>query len=109
MNTGNKDFCVILAGGKGRRLWPVSREEYPKQFIDFFGTGKTMLQSTVDRVCKIIPKENIYICTCKEYLALVQEQRNSMSFALIMCIHFTDYSFSNQTISYLNVLVHSTA
>ena len=28
-------FCVILAGGKGRRLWPCSREDYPKQFIDF--------------------------------------------------------------------------
>ena len=69
-----KNFCVILAGGRGRRLWPASRNAYPKQFIDFFGTGKTMLQSTVDRVCKIIPKENIYICTCKEYLALVQEQ-----------------------------------
>lgn len=69
-----KNFCVILAGGRGRRLWPASRNAFPKQFIDFFGTGKTMLQSTVDRMCKIIPKENIYICTCREYLSLVLEQ-----------------------------------
>lgn len=72
--TEKNNFCVILAGGRGRRLWPASRDEYPKQFMDFFGTGKTMLQATVDRFCKIIPKENIYICTCKEYLPLVRQQ-----------------------------------
>ena len=70
----SKNFCVILAGGRGRRLWPASRNECPKQFIDFFGTGKTMLQATVDRFCKIIPKHNIYICTCREYLPQVREQ-----------------------------------
>jgi len=72
--TNDTNFCVILAGGKGKRLWPVSRESRPKQFIDFFGTGRTQLQSTYDRVVKIIPKDNIYICTCKEYLDLVAEQ-----------------------------------
>lgn len=72
--TERNNFCVILAGGRGRRLWPTSRNEHPKQFLDFFGTGKTMLQSTFDRFAKILPQENIYICTCKEYLHLVQEQ-----------------------------------
>ena len=72
--TERNNFCVILAGGRGRRLWPTSRNEHPKQFLDFFGTGKTMLQSTFDRFAKILPKENIYICTCREYLHLVQEQ-----------------------------------
>jgi mannose-1-phosphate guanylyltransferase len=42
--------------------------------MDFFGTGKTMLQTTVDRFCKILPKENIYICTCREHLPIVKEQ-----------------------------------
>ena len=56
-----RTFCVILAGGRGRRLWPASRNAYPKQFMDFFGIGKTMLQTTVDRFCKILPKENIYM------------------------------------------------
>ena len=72
--TENRNFCVILAGGRGRRLWPASRNAYPKQFMDFFGTGKTMLQTTVDRFCKILPKENIYICTCREHLPIVKEQ-----------------------------------
>ncbi|MBR5697013.1 MAG: mannose-1-phosphate guanylyltransferase [Prevotella sp.] len=74
MSTENKDFCVILAGGKGRRLWPVSREEYPKQFIDFFGTGRTQLQQTYDRFTRIIPRENIYVNTNQDYAHLVREQ-----------------------------------
>ena len=41
MNNTNNNYCVILAGGKGRRLWPCSRESKPKQFIDFSGTGRT--------------------------------------------------------------------
>ena len=72
--TEKNNFCVILAGGRGRRLWPTSRHAYPKQFIDFFGMGKTMLQTTFDRFVKILPIENIYVCTCKEYLPLVKEQ-----------------------------------
>ena len=66
--TEKNNFCVILAGGRGQRLWPASRNNYPKQFIDFFGTGKTMLQTTYERFAKILPKENIYICSCKRYL-----------------------------------------
>ena len=56
------------------RLWPSSRMERPKQFIDFFGSGRTMLQSTYDRIAGILPKENIFVCTCKEYEHLVHEQ-----------------------------------
>ena len=59
-NLLEKAYCVILAGGKGRRLWPWSREEHPKQFIDFFGTGRTLLQQTYDRMAEIIPREHIY-------------------------------------------------
>ena len=72
--TEKNNFCVILAGGRGQRLWPASRNNYPKQFIDFFGTGKTMLQTTYERFAKILPKENIYICSCKGYLDLLNEQ-----------------------------------
>lgn len=70
----NNNYCIILAGGKGRRLWPYSRESYPKQFIDFFGIGRTQLQQTFDRFSKIVPPENIYICTNKNYKHLVKEQ-----------------------------------
>lgn len=67
-------YCVILAGGKGRRLWPVSTEEKPKQFVDFFGTGKTLLQQTYDRYRKILPEENIFVTTFEDYRNIVKEQ-----------------------------------
>lgn len=69
-----RNFCVILAGGRGRRLWPCSREDVPKQFLDFFGMGRTQLQATYDRIVKLLPKDNIYICTCKEYFEMSKEQ-----------------------------------
>ena len=82
--TEKNNFCVILAGGRGQRLWPASRKEHPKQFMDFFGTGRTMLQTTFERFVRILPKENIYICTCKEYLQLVKDQLSELPEANIM-------------------------
>ena len=58
----------------GRRLWPCSREEKPKQFLDFFGTGRTQLQQTFDRFAKVIPEENILVSTSEEYEHYVTEQ-----------------------------------
>ena len=55
MEISNRNYCVILAGGKGRRLWPSSRQDMPKQFLDFFGTGRTQLQQTFDRFSKMVP------------------------------------------------------
>lgn len=74
MNNTNNNYCVILAGGKGRRLWPCSRESKPKQFIDFFGSGRTQLQQTYDRFKEIVPVENIYVNTNDAYIDLVLEQ-----------------------------------
>ena len=84
MNDRKNYYCVILAGGKGRRLWPCSREQHPKQFIDFFGTGKTQLQQTFERFEKIVPKENILINTNEVYAALVKEQLPDLPEANIM-------------------------
>jgi mannose-1-phosphate guanylyltransferase len=67
-------FCVIMSGGIGSRFWPLSRESMPKQFLDFFGTGRSLLQMTVDRFARLIPVENIYIVTNKRYASLVKEQ-----------------------------------
>src|SRR6202008_2970048 len=67
-------FCVIMAGGIGSRFWPMSKNSYPKQFIDILGTGRTLLQQTYDRFIKICPKENIYIVTHEAYVGIVQEQ-----------------------------------
>lgn len=63
-----------MAGGIGSRFWPYSRKDKPKQFLDFFGTGHTLLQQTFDRYSKIVPKENIFIATNIQYEKLVKEQ-----------------------------------
>lgn len=68
------NYCVIMGGGIGSRFWPFSRESYPKQFLDFFGTGRSLLQMTFDRFAKIIPVENIYIVTNEAYKSLVKKQ-----------------------------------
>ena len=67
-------YCLILAGGEGRRLWPTSRKSLPKQFIDFFGAGRTLLQMTYDRFSRFISKENIFVSTFQDYKQMVQEQ-----------------------------------
>lgn len=68
------NYCVIMGGGIGSRFWPFSRETYPKQFLDFFGSGRSLLQMTFDRFAKIIPIENIYIVTNERYATLIKEQ-----------------------------------
>ena len=73
MNNKN-NYCVIMSGGIGSRFWPFSREARPKQFLDFFGTGRSLLQMTVDRFKKILPLENIYIVTNKEYAQMVLDE-----------------------------------
>ena len=80
MELSEKYFCVILAGGKGRRLWPCSREQKPKQFIDFFGTGRTLLQQTYERMLHIVPRQNIYVNTQVEYVHWVKEQLPDLPF-----------------------------
>ncbi|MCR5151985.1 MAG: mannose-1-phosphate guanylyltransferase [Prevotella sp.] len=74
----NNNFCVILSGGRGRRLWPCSRHDFPKQFMDFFGTGRSQLQQTYDRFLKIIPKDNIFVSTNDVYASIVREQLPDM-------------------------------
>lgn len=65
--------ALIMAGGKGTRFWPLSTEKKPKQFLKLLDKD-TMLQMTVKRVEKIIPKERIFIVTAKQYVSLVKEQ-----------------------------------
>lgn len=67
-------FGVIMAGGVGSRFWPLSTSEFPKQFHDILGTGRTFLQSTFDRMKKIIPTDQIYIVTLGEYVDLTLQQ-----------------------------------
>ncbi len=74
MSQTTNNFCLILAGGVGSRLWPVSREKCPKQYQDLFGTGRTLIQQTYDRISAFIRPENIYVSTQESYIPLLHEQ-----------------------------------
>lgn len=63
-----------MAGGVGSRFWPVSTQDFPKQFHDMLGTGDTLIQKTFHRLAHLIPKENILILTNERYNDLVLEQ-----------------------------------
>lgn len=67
-------YCVIMCGGVGSRFWPYSREDRPKQFIDFLGTGRSLLQMSYDRILSVVAPENIIVVTNARYAALVKEQ-----------------------------------
>lgn len=72
MNSNN--YCIIMAGGQGTRLWPMSRKAYPKQFQDLLGCGRTLLQLTYDRFSRIVPPENIIVSTHVDYTSIISEQ-----------------------------------
>ncbi len=65
---------VIMAGGVGSRFWPMSTPECPKQFIDVMGCGRTFIQLTLDRFKGIVPNENVWVVTSKQYVDIVKEQ-----------------------------------
>ena len=74
-----------MAGGVGSRFWPYSRAEKPKQFLDFFGTGRSLLQMTVDRFRPIVPIENVFVVTNVTYKELILEQVPDLSEKQILC------------------------
>lgn len=79
------NYCVIMAGGVGSRFWPFSRTEKPKQFLDFFGTGKSLLQMTVDRFRPLIPIDHMFIVTNVTYKQLILEQIPDLKESQILC------------------------
>lgn len=68
-----------MAGGIGSRFWPMSRSQHPKQFHDFLGTGKSLIQMTYDRFRSFIPAQNVYVVTNRQYRSLVQEHLPELS------------------------------
>ena len=74
-----------MAGGVGSRFWPFSREDRPKQFLDFFGTGRSLLQMTVDRFRPLVPIENVYIVTNVAYKGQILEQVPDLDEKQILC------------------------
>lgn len=96
-------FIVILAGGKGERLWPLSRQHHPKQFLTL-SDGYTLLEHTVNRVKNIVPANNLCIVTTKNQEKLVQESvghsvghiisepesRNTAAAVLLSCMYLIE-------------------
>jgi mannose-1-phosphate guanylyltransferase len=68
------NHIVIMAGGIGSRFWPLSTPEYPKQFIDILGCGRTLIQLTVDRFKGICPMQNFWVVTNAAYVEIVRQQ-----------------------------------
>lgn len=66
-------FVIIMAGGRGERFWPVSREKTPKQLITLLG-GKSFLQQTVERVLPLVPLQNILVVTNEVQAPQVRKQ-----------------------------------
>ena len=64
----NKNYyAILMAGGVGSRFWPVSTQDFPKQFHDMLGTGDTLIQKTFHRLANLIPKENISLFSGLNY------------------------------------------
>ena len=66
-------YAVILAGGSGTRLWPLSRQHYPKQALKLIGE-KTMLQYAVERIAPLFPPDRIFVVTVAHHAAILQKQ-----------------------------------
>ena len=79
------NYCVIMAGGVGSRFWPFSRTDKPKQFLDFFGTGQSLLQMTINRFSSLVPTENILIVTNVLYRDLILEQLPMLQPSQVLC------------------------
>src|SRR3989338_2764553 len=73
--------AIILAGGSGTRLWPVSRYGLPKQFIKLNG-GKSLLCQTVERLSAVVPLHDIFVITNEDYRFHVQADLRSVSPAI---------------------------
>src|SRR6516165_12109243 len=72
--TDNKDrFVIIMAGGRGERFWPLSREKTPKQLLALLGK-KSFLQEAVERVLPLVPAKNIFVITNEAQLPEVRKQ-----------------------------------
>ena len=68
------NHLVIMAGGVGSRIWPMSTSDRPKQFIDMLGVGRSLIQLTYDRFEGVCASENVWVVTNKQYEQIVREQ-----------------------------------
>ena len=74
-----------MAGGVGSRFWPLSKQSFPKQFLDILSVGETLIQQTFRRLRLLCPKENIFIVTNKDYFDLCKTQLEGIKNSQILC------------------------
>ncbi len=67
-------YAIIMAGGIGKRFWPLSTKDYPKQFLDILGHNQTLFEATYNRFKQILPEENIFVVTNEGYIDLIKQQ-----------------------------------
>ena len=78
-------YCVIMAGGIGSRFWPLSKNNYPKQFLDILGTGKSFIRATYERFLPLVPPENFIVVTNAAYKDLVLQQLPEIKEGNVLC------------------------
>ena len=80
-----KKTALIMAGGRGERFWPKSRQNLPKQFLSLTDDDRTMIQLTVERILPLVDMEDIFIATNQDYKELVREQLPGLPEQNILC------------------------
>ena len=80
-----KIHIVIMAGGIGSRLYPLSTPEKPKQFLDLLGTGKTLIQMTYERFLRVDENADFWVVTSGQYAGFVREQLPQLPLSHILC------------------------
>lgn len=78
-------YAVIMAGGSGKRLWPLSRRASPKQMLPITSDTNTMLQETVARLEPLVPVDRIYIVTSEPYVDTMRQQLPGVKESNIVC------------------------
>ncbi len=69
-----KSYAIVMAGGVGARFWPYGSSKLPKQFLPIANSNDTMLQLTIKRLKDIVPIEQVFVVTNKQYIDLVKKQ-----------------------------------
>ena len=65
-------YAMIMAGGSGTRLWPMSRQAVPKQLLRLI-EGRSLLSVAAERIRTLVPEANRYVCAGEKYRALIRE------------------------------------
>jgi mannose-1-phosphate guanylyltransferase len=83
-----KRVAVIMAGGRGERLWPKSRKDCPKQFLTLGDDGRSLIVQTFERMKNITETENVFVVTGESYRDIITEQLPELPKENIICEPF---------------------